>query len=313
MPDRNVARKRRPVDVLFGDRSATYTDYVIEAPQPVTTVSPPPPDLVVNAEPEPLPPIAAAPVQAAPVDQALALTPQPKPIDDKPTDSKPSSTPEPMPEPKVAAAQDHITQMYDRVRSQLRDTPKVAKECMELLLEARIASSEGDLATAEFYTETVDARLAQSALSQQSGRRPIVWIIGLWNIVTLVVAGAVLVGSYLLTPSLFGVAVAPEIVLLLRTVSCGVIGAVLGVILNLVRSLSHREYDPANELGYFAKAVLGAEFGGVLSITFQIVAVLATGVVNLVQSIHIFTYLLALMVGFGQDTITEFFSGFRSK
>ena len=155
MPDRNVARKRRPVDVLFGDRSATYTDYVIEAPQPVTTVSPPPPDLVVNAEPEPLPPIAAAPVQAAPVqaapvDRAPAITPQPKPIDDKPTDSKPSSTPEPMPEPKMAAAQDHITQMYDRVRSQLRDTPRVARECMELLLEARIAYSEGDFATAEY-------------------------------------------------------------------------------------------------------------------------------------------------------------------
>ena len=305
MRDRNVARKRRPVDVLFGDRSATYTDYVIEAPQPVTTVSPPPPDLLLVVEPEPLPPVEVKPVEETPVVKAPAAV-QPQPSEDKPP-----SLPEPMPEPKTAATQDRISQMYDEVRSQLGATQGVARECMELLLEARIAYTEGDFATAEFYTESVEARLAQSAVSQQSARRPIVWIIWLWNLVMLVTAGAALVGSYLLAPALVKAAVAPEVILLVRTVAWGVIGAVLSVLLNLVRSLSHREYDPADELGYFVKAVVGAEFGGVISIVFQIVAVLGGGFADLVQMIHVFTYLLALLVGFGQDTVTEFFSSFR--
>ena len=47
MPNSSVARKRRPVDVLFGDKSAAYPHYVIESPQPVTTVSPPPPELTL--------------------------------------------------------------------------------------------------------------------------------------------------------------------------------------------------------------------------------------------------------------------------
>ena len=306
MPDRIVARKRRPVDVLFGDRSAAYTDYVIEAPQPVTTVSPPPPVLMLIAEAEPLPPLVVTPpVEQAPLEKA------PVAAQLKPPEEQPTSTPEPMPESKTAATQDRISQMYDKVRSELGATPGVARECMDWLLQARIAYGEGDFATAEYYTEAVEARLAQSAVSQQSARRPIVWIIGLWNLVMLGAAGAVLVGSYVLPPTFQGVAVASEVILFLRTVACGVIGAVLGVMLNLARSLSHREYDPANEWGYFVRAAVGAEFGMVISIVFQIVAFLGSGIADLVQSIHVFMYLLALLVGFGQGTIMEFFSSFR--
>jgi hypothetical protein len=307
VPDRNVARKRRPVDVLFGDRSAAYTDYVIEAPQPVTTVSPPPPVLMLVAEPEPEPPLVVAPsVEEIQLEKApVAALP-------KLPGNRPTSSPEPMPDSKTAATQDRISQMYDEVRSQLGATQGIARECMELLLEARIAYSEGDFATAEFYTESVEARLAQSKLSQQSARRPIVWIIGLWNVSMLAAAGAALVASYVLTLTLFGVSIPSQVVLLLRTVAWGVLGAALGSVLGLVRSIRHREYDPANELGYFFKVVAGAAFGGVISIIFQIVAVLGGGIPNLVQLIHVFTYLLALLVGFGQDTLTEFSSGLRN-
>jgi hypothetical protein len=307
VPDRNGARKRRPVDVLFGDRSSAYTDYVIEAPQPVTTVTPPPPALVLFTTPEPLTPHVVPPIEQPPPNPAPAAVQSKLPV------TQPTSTPEPLPESKSTATQDRISRMYDEVRGQLGTSQGVARECMELLLEARIAYTEGDFARAEFYTESVEARLAQSTLSQQSARRPIVWIIGLWNVVMLVTAGAVLIGSYVFfNPTLFGIANTTQIVLVLRTGACGAIGAALGVMLSLVRSLSHREYDPANELGYFAKALVGAGLGGMLSIIFQLIAVLGGGIPDLVLMIHVFTYLLASLVGFGLDTLVEFFSSFRN-
>jgi hypothetical protein len=305
VPDRNVARKRRPVDVLFGDRSAAYPDYVIESPQPVTTVSPPPPLLTLIVEPEPVPPLLVMPVEEplAEIAPVAALPPL--------SEDKPTSEPEPITVSETAATQDRISQLYDEVRIQLGDTPGVSRECMELLLEARIAFTEGNFAVAEFYAESVDARLTECALSQQASRRPVVWIISLWNLVMLLAAGAILVGTYVSTLTLFGVTLAPEVLLLLRTVAWGVIGAVLGVTITLVRAIRRREYDPANELGYFAKAVVGAEFGAVFFILFQGVVVIGNLAAGVVQLLHIFMYLLAMLVGFGQDTITEFFSSVR--
>jgi hypothetical protein len=154
--------------------------------------------------------------------------------------------------------------------------------------------------------------LIQCALSQQASRRPVVWIISLWNFAVMVAAGLTLVGTYALTLTLSGDGVAPEALLLIRTVAWGVIGAVLAVMINLIWSIRHREYDPGNDLGYFAKAVVGAEFGGVFFIFFQSVVVLGNLPAGVVQLIHIFMYLLAMLVAFGQDRITEFFSSLRT-
>ncbi len=298
MPDLNE-RRRRPVDALFGDRRAeSYPSYVVESPQPVTTVSPPPPEPYTPPTPTP-----ATPAPAAPQDTAGVETPQP--VATKVTQPV---EPEPVATPKVSASEDRISQLYDEVRTQLgNDMRGVARECMDLLLKARMAGNKGDDANAEFYIELVETRLAQSTMSQQTSRRPVVWIIWLWNIGMLLIA-AILVGiTYISSAGLVGLAVAPELIVLLRVVACGVIGAALGTMVSMVRSLSRRTYDPANELGYFAKPVIGAELGIMFFIPAQAIAAAGRVSISAVPLGQLLLYLIAGVTGFGQESILEFF------
>lgn len=294
MPDRNE-RRRRPVDALFGDRRAeSYPSYVVESPQPVTTVSPPPPDPYT-------PPAPTAPPSAASKDAVVVETPQP-------VATNVAQPAEPVATPKVSSSEDRISQLYDEVRTQLgNDMRGVARDCMDLLLKARMAGNKGDNANAEFYIELVEARLAQSTMSQQTSRRPVVWVIWLWNVGMLFVAAIIVVITYVSSVGLFGLTVAPELIVLLRVVACGVIGAALGTMVSIIRSLSRRTYDPANELGYFAKPVIGAELGIMFFIPAQAIAAAGSVSISAVPLGQVLLYLIAGLTGFGQESILELF------
>jgi hypothetical protein len=297
--DRSVSRKRRPVDALFGDRTAvSYPNYIVEQPQPVTTVSPPPPEVWTTPDQDAV--SIAEPVAAPTLPDAAPIAPVQKAVE--PAAAYPSA---PIAASPVASQQDRISQLYDQVRVQLSDSRAVAKECMELLLKARMAYTEGDNAEAEYYTELVDARLTESALSQQASHRPIVWVIGLWNLAMFLVAGVTLIGTYFLNHPLFGGAVGSEALVLIRTVAWGVIGAGLGAMTTLIWSVSHREYDPANDLGYFAKVLVGAELG-IFLVVLQAIVVVGDLSIGIAQFLRIFAYFLSALVGFGQDAIVEF-------
>ena len=299
MPDPNIARRHRPVDALFGDRRAeAYPSYIVESPQPVTTVSPPPP------APAPAPAPAPTPAPATPPAAAVAETPPPFVAQVSP----PPARPEPAVVPKVVSSEDRISKLYDEVRTQLgTDSRGIVSECMDLLLKARMADNKGDHANAEFYIESVEARLAQSALSQQTSHRPLVWVIWLWN-VGLLLAAAIAVGvTYVSSGGLFGLGVTSEFIVLLRVVACGVIGAALGTMMSMGRSLSQRTYDPANELGYFAKPVIGAELGIMFFIPAQAIAALGSASISAIPLGQILLYLVAGLTGLGQESIIEFF------
>ena len=298
MPDHNE-RRRRPVDALFGDRHAeSYPSYVVESPRPVTTVSPPPPDPYTPPTPAPA---STAPSPAVSTGATGGETPQPVAI-------KEAQPTEPVATPGASASEDRISQLYDEVRTQLgNDMRGVARECMDLLLKARMAGNKGDNANAEFYIELVEARLAQGAMSRQTSRRPIVWVIWIWNVGMLVVAASIVVITYVSSMSLFGLTVAPELVVLLRVIACGIIGAALGTMVSIIGSLRRRTYDPANELGYFAKPVIGGELGIMFFIPAQAIAAAASASIGAAPLGQILLYLLAGFTGFGQESILELF------
>lgn len=297
MPSQNDRAKRRPVDALFGESSAASSPgYIVEPPQPVTTVSPPPPEQMAAPTPAALP---ARPAPSAAPPSSAVLSPAPI--------AAPTFNPEPIVVTQPAAPPDRISQLYDEVKKQLGDSRIVANECMSMLLRAREAFSQQDYATAEFYAESVEARMKRSALSKQAARRPIVWLIWLWNLAMLAASGLSVAATYILNLTLFGLAVAPEAIVLMRAAAWGGIGSVLGAMANIVWVVRRREYDPANDVGYFARPVIGALLGCILFLLSQAGIVAGNIVIGDVQVGPIFLYVFAALAGFGQDTVIEFF------
>jgi hypothetical protein len=297
--------KPRPVDALFGESNApASTNYVVEPPQPVTTVAPPPPD-----------PNAPAPASTAPraaPDIVATLE-----------SSAPSFDPEPIIVPHAPAASsddrftrdllDRISQLYVQVKEEMRDSRVATSDCHAMLRKAREAHVNRDFATAEFYVESVQAKLKRNAASQQASRQPIVWLVWLWQLAALAAAGMIVAISYILNLTLFGLPVAPEGIVLLRAMAWGAQGGVLGAMWNIVWSVRHREYDSANNLGYFARPIVGAVLGAVLFLLSAAGVIAGDIVIGDVSAGPLFLYVFAVIAGLTQDSILEFFLGLFRK
>ncbi|MDE3088589.1 MAG: hypothetical protein KGJ80_04305 [Chloroflexota bacterium] len=293
MPNESDRTKPRPVDALFGESSVpSATSYIVEPPQPPTTVSPPPPERIAAPLPTSAPAAAPLPAVAAPAKAT-------------PGRRAPAFDAEPVVSPPAAAPQDRIAQMYEQAKAQSANSRLVANECMALLRQAREAHTKQDFASAEFYVESADARLKRSARSEQASRRPVVWLIWLWNLAMLAAGMLSVAVTYILNLTLFGLEVAPEAIVLMRAVSWGVIGGVLGALVSVMWAIRRREYDPANDIGYFARPLIGALLGGVLFVLSQAGIVAGNVVIGTVKAGPLFLYVFAALVGFGQDTVLE--------
>jgi hypothetical protein len=322
MPDLPSNIKRRPVDALFGESATpTVPTYVVEPPQPVTTVSPPTPEPFV---PSPSVPSAASqpavdvnPPAAPNVSSPLA-TPEPfAPPALVVTPAAPIPSAPPMPpsdeEGKYFAyLPDTIRQLYEDVGAQLSDSPTVAEYCMTLLLKAREAYHNRDYASAEFYVETVDAKLKRSAKSMQWSRSPIVWLLWAWQFAMLLLGGVLIAMTYIPNLTLFGLPIAPEFIVLMRAVGWAGIGGVIGAVHNLPWFVQFREYDPAYNMNYFARPVQGLLLGAVLFLLSQ-AGILAGNVVlpgtsapGEVPIGPVFLYVIAALAGFKQEYVYEF-------
>ncbi|MCL4395314.1 MAG: hypothetical protein M1482_11025 [Chloroflexi bacterium] len=361
MPEYNPSRRRRPVDALFGDSGAPSSmDYVVEPPQPTTTVSPPPPDALAPRPPVPAPAPAAAPSPAPPaLIPPAAPTPIPQaepaltPASQEPV-APPSSAPAPPPvvpatpvretvssiparveaatpvrPPLVPAAlapqrsrplatfdtdasiapapptpPDRIEKLYELVKFQAADSSIVADECMDLLLRAREAADRQDSAGAEYFAQTVEARLRQSAISRQAAHKPGVMLLWLWLLASLTLDLLTLGFSYVLDLTFFGLAVAPAAIVLLRALIWASLGGVLGALSNLSWAVRRREYDTEYAMGYFARPIVGAILGGVLFVLSQAGIVAGNVAVGDTQVGPLFLYVFAALIGFGQDAVT---------
>ena len=289
--------KPRPVDALFGDDNApALPNYIVESPPPVTTVSPPPPD----ATPPSAPIVPSAPTAPAP-----------------PTLEPDIPTPEPIIVPHARRSDDarfaplaeRIERLYGEVKMDLHDSKVATDFCFGLLLQARQAVEARDYARAEFCLQSVDAKLKRSQRSMKAAFSLGVIFLTLWELIAVAVGGGLLALTYVVNLTLFGLPVVAELVVLLRALGWGMIGGGFGGLFNLPWFIQFREYDPAYAMNYFARPFIGALLGAILFLVSQAGILAGNFVVGDVKIGPIFLYVFAVLAGFKQEYVGEFFDG----
>jgi hypothetical protein len=211
-----------------------------------------------------------------------------------------------------------IHQLYQDVSTILADSPSVGDYCMKLLLEARQAYLKQDYATAEFYVETVEAKLQRSAKSAEIAGSPVILFLWIWQLVMLVASGAMITFTYLGGVTLLGMPLAPEFIILMRSVGWGGIGGVIGALYNMPWFFQFREYDPGYNSNYFARPLQGLIIGAILFLITE-AGVFAGSIVtpvlggtlppNQTPAGPVFLYALAALSGFKQEYVYEFLDG----
>jgi hypothetical protein len=323
----NDTAKRRPVDALFGETETHPSPkYAVEPPQPITTVSPPVPDETRPASAPTPPPVVQkltpsfSPTNGKP--QLSASTPMTAPT---PTIANGSATP-PMPHtapafnpepvvahPAIAPNQDRyiadtsvrIEKLYELVKQRTQDSHIVAEYCMALLLKARQAYNTRDYPNAEFHLQAVEAKLQRSEASKQASRRFIVWVILVWELITLAASGFAIAMTYIINLTLFGLPILPESIILARAVTWGSLGGAFGALASIASAIRNREYESSANLGYFARPIFGGILGGIFFLLSMAGVVGGNVIVNQVEMGPLFLYVFAVLVGFKQEAVAE--------
>ncbi len=320
MADTNDRIRRRPVDALFGDSDDATPNYIVEPPQPASTVTPPPIaqaplDAPPTALPESVAPVAPPPVVkvSAPIAPSAPTTPpsaEPA-LPSRAIDTPPAFVERPLSfveEARFSALAERVTRLYGDVKLDLRDSPKSAEFCMGLLLQARQAIETRNFPVAENCIERVDIKLKLSAKSMQAARGLGMIGLWLWQLAMLALGAGLVLLTYVINLTLFGLPVAPQANILVRALGWGIIGGVLGALYNITWFIQFREYDPAYTMDYFARPFKGMIVGGVLFVISE--AGIIAGNVTLPNNIQlgpIFLYAIAALAGFKQEYVTEFF------
>ncbi len=337
--------RRRPVDALFGEKDTAVPSYVVEPARPVTNISPPPPSRPKSPSPvgpatpavEPAAPSKAAAAPTSPVyipptySPALYEPPVEEPAVEEPaaTYEPATSTPyydAPVLAPETAPAETspegdftHIGEMiqhlYDQVTAELYDSPVVTDYCLKMLMQAREAYFKKDYATAEFYVESVGAKIKRSVRSVEASRSFKMVLLWLWEFAMLGVGAVVIALTYIPGLTLYEIPVGADFAILLRAVGWGGVGGVIGALYNLPWFIQFREYDPAYNMNYVARPPQGMLIGAILFLLSQ-AGILAGNTVipglgmtpeASISVGPVFLYLLTALAGFKQEYVYQFF------
>lgn len=293
--------KPRPIDALFGDENASaLPNYGVEPAQPAMFVTPPPPDATPPSAPDitsntetPMPPPPTLETETE-TDTLLA--------------NIPLSTTEEQ-EDRFTVLGERIERLYSEVKIDLPDSKVVTEYCFDLLRQARQAVEARDYARAEFFIQLVDAKLKRSQRSLKAARSVGMIFLWVWQLLTLIAGGALVAMTYVVNLTLFGLPVAPALVVLLRAMGWGILGSVIGALYNLPRAIVWREYDSAYAMHYVARPFIGALLGTLLFLFSQAGIVAGTLVIGDVHVGPIFLYVFAFLAAFKQEYVGEFFEG----
>lgn len=297
--------KPRPIDALFGNENASaLPNYVVEPAQPATFVTPPPPDATPARAPDivtdtetPMPP---PPTLETDAEISALLTNVPLPTTEEPED-------------RFTALGERIERLYSEVKIDLPDSKLATEYCFNLLRQARQAVEARDYARAEFFIQLVDAKLKRSQRSIKAARGIGMIFLWVWQLVALVAGGGLIAMTYVINLTLFGLPVAPDLIVLLRAMGWGMLGSVIGAFYNLPRAIVWREFDSAYTSHYVARPFVGALLGALLFLLSQAGIVAGTLVIGDVKIGPIFLYVFAFLVGFKQEYVGEFFEGVRRR
>ncbi|MBI4789895.1 MAG: hypothetical protein HY782_22920 [Chloroflexi bacterium] len=349
MADQPTKPRRRPIDALFGDDQAPpLPTYSVEPPQPVTTITPPPPAPLPELIPTPVSQSETAAKQPSPSAPATVTVPATQPpnhpttqLPNYLTTEQPTLAPEPMPAPTVLQPQpveiqppeaapvevaqpdpyfanlsETIRRLYEQVNTQLSDSSTAGDYCMRMLLEARESYLQQDYARAEYYVESVEAKLKRTARSVQVSRSPQIWLLWIWELGTLGASALLIAITFIPGLTLFGLPVAPELLTLMRAAGWGAIGGVIGALYNLPWFFQYREYDPAYTANYFARPLLGLALGAILFLISQAGLIAGNAFVPALPGTSgpteipvgpIFLAVFAVLAGFKQEYVFQFF------
>ncbi len=201
---------------------------------------------------------------------------------------------------------DRIRLLYEQVNEDLSDSPAVGDYAMNTLKLAREALLKQDFANAEFCVQAVEAKLKRSAVSMQMARSPKMYLLYGWEFLMLLVSALFIAVTYTGNDKVLGITVAPEFLALLRAVGWGGVGGVIGALYNLPWFIQFREYDPAYNMHYFARPLLGLVIGAVLFLISQAGILAGNIIIGNFQVGPIFLYVFAVLAGFKQEYVTEF-------
>ncbi len=208
-----------------------------------------------------------------------------------------------------------IQQLYDQVTAELYDSPVVTEYCLKMLMQARDAYLKKDYATAEFYAESVAAKIKRSAQSVQASRSFKMVLLWFWEFGMLGVSGVVIALTYIPGLTLLEIPVGADFAILLRAVGWGGIGGVIGALYNLPWFIQFREYDPAYNMNYVARPPQGMLIGAILFLLSQ-AGILAGNTVipglgmtpeASISVGPVVLYLIAALAGFKQEYVYQFF------
>jgi hypothetical protein len=224
-------------------------------------------------------------------------------------------------EQRIQELESAIDEAYAEVRSTVAGNEGIATECGNKLLKARdivLRRDAAKMAQAEYYVESVRARL-QRAVDSDAAARKYQWPILIWGLLWFSGLLALLIllneswfRDAIISPSSSNALVDMEV--LLSTMIWGGIGGVVAVLYSLFKHVGQRDFDAHFGLSYIGKPFLGLIIGATVYMAFSLlirtlgifpVTVEGTGQVALPSLAPGVMYLVAWVSGFKENRIFD--------
>ncbi len=179
---------------------------------------------------------------------------------------------------RIRALEEAIDEAYEGVRLAVGDNRDITTECYNQLLKARdivLRRDAAKIAQAEYYVESVRARLRRAAQSEATARK-YQWPILIWGLLWF---AAFLTLLILLNENWFREAILPsdngntlvDLDIFLSTMIWGGIGGVVAVLYSLFKHVGQRDFDVHYSLSYLGKPFMGLILGATVYMVFNLV------------------------------------------
>jgi hypothetical protein len=179
---------------------------------------------------------------------------------------------------RIRALEQAIDEAYEGVRLEVGDNRDITTECYNQLLKARdivLRRDAARIAQAEYYVESVRARLRRAAQSEATARK-YQWPILIWGLLWF---AAFLTLLILLNENWFREAILPsgdgntlvDLDIFLSTMIWGGIGGVVAVLYSLFKHVGQRTFDVHYSLSYLGKPFMGLILGATVYMVFNLV------------------------------------------
>jgi hypothetical protein len=284
-PEEEVAFSVEPVDEELPDMVPPAADEALELPEEAAIYEAPLPEVsdVVSGV---LPPRPGQTPSALGEDVAVAYdiqepedTVEPIELPDRElTEKERAQIMDRLGDERIRTLEEAIDEAYEGVRLEVGDNRDITTECYNQLLKARdiiLRRDAANIAQAEYYVESVRARLRRAAESEAAARK-YQWPILIWGLLWF---AAFLTLLILLNENWFREAIIPsdngntlvDMDIFLSTMIWGGIGGVVAVLYSLFKHVGQRDFDVHYSLSYLGKPFMGLILGATVYMVFNLV------------------------------------------